>query len=112
MPGPFLNTAAVLTCPHGGQVIIGASASRVTVLGLPVVTAGDTHAISGCQFKVGGVAEPCVRVVWGTGAASRVTIQGQAVVLVEPGAGTCIDVKGVPKGSPTIVTSQGRVRGV
>jgi uncharacterized Zn-binding protein involved in type VI secretion len=114
MPGSFLNTAAVLICPHGGQVVLSTSTTRVTVLGLPVVRAGDQHQINGCPFSVGGVPEPCLRVIWGSGSGIglRVTIQGQPAVLAEPGAGTCFDVKGQPKGSPTIGSSQARVRGI
>jgi hypothetical protein len=114
MPGLFLNAGASLTCPHGGSVTVTASSTRLTASGLPVVRVGDQHVVNGCPFTLNGVPQPCIRVVWGlvSGAAKRVTAQGQAVVLAEPGAGTCFDILGQPKGSPTVNTTQARVRGI
>lgn len=101
-------------CPHGGQVTVNASASRLTVNGAPVVRVGDQHLVSGCQFNIAGLPQPCVRVVFtgGPGVSLRVTVQGQQIVLAQPGAGMCFDSFGQPKGPPLLLNSQTRVRGV
>jgi hypothetical protein len=59
-----MTAAAVVTCVHGGQVIIQPSQSTVTIQGMPILTVPDLigAAIVGCP-QVGTGIVPCTAVV-------------------------------------------------
>jgi uncharacterized Zn-binding protein involved in type VI secretion len=111
MPGFLLHVGATTMCPHGGQVSVIPSNSRVLVSGQPVATASDTYPIAGCPFTVPpGKPQPCVTVRWLV-PASRVLINGQPAIL-QTSTGLCQSGEQIPQGAPIVVTSQARVRGV
>ena len=67
-------------CPHGGQVSIVSSNTRVVAGGTPIATLADQFLIAGCAFTIPpGKPQPCVRVQWMT-PATRVLINGQPPV--------------------------------
>jgi uncharacterized Zn-binding protein involved in type VI secretion len=107
MPGPLVDVASTLLCPHGGKVQITSSDTRVTASGQPVATIGDVYVVSGCPFTTpAGVPEPCVSVQWTVGAA-RVTIEGRPA-LVTSAVGLC---QGNVPAPPSIVPAQLRAQG-
>ena len=78
---------------------------RVTVGGQPTVVLTTPYAIAGCPFIVGSSPVPCVTAQW-TVAATRVTSNGQPVVLMDSQA-IC-----TPNGTPLLpVAAQTRVIG-
>jgi hypothetical protein len=114
MAGFFLDVAATVICPHGGTVQFSTGSLHVHVDGVPLVLAGEHHAVTGCPGAPGAAGGPCTRVVWGVprGRALRVKIDGQPAMLVEPSAGMCVDPNGAPQGPAIISSSQVKVRGI
>jgi hypothetical protein len=113
MPGLLLHVGATAMCPHGGQVTIVSSNTRVLLGGQPASTFADTYTISGCPFQVpvpgGTKPQPCVRVQWLVPAA-RVRVTQQQAIL-QSSAGMCLSAEGIPQGPPNIVLTQTRVQG-
>jgi uncharacterized Zn-binding protein involved in type VI secretion len=105
MPGPLLHIGASVLCVHGGTATPAAPNPRVLVSGQPTVLMTTPYAIAGCPFTTGGNPQPCVTGQW-TVAATRVTSNGQPVVLMDSQA-LC-----VPNGTPLVpVSAQTRVIG-
>jgi hypothetical protein len=99
MPGPVVTATAVVTCTHAGKATPTVPASRVTVMGSPVVTTAMLYQIAGCQLPtVTSGAPPCVtgRITMG---ALRVTSMGSPVVTASS-LSTCI-----PTGQPMLITA-------
>jgi hypothetical protein len=110
MPGPLFHVGAAAICPHGGQVTVISSNSRVLVGGMPVATMGDTYVVAGCAFTVPpGKPQPCVKVQWLV-PATRVMVNGQPPLL-QTSTGLCQSAEQIPQGPPTIVSTQTRVVG-
>lgn len=109
MPGPVFHLGASAICPHGGQVTVIPSNTRVLVSGQPVATMGDTYVVAGCAFTVPPLPkpQPCVKVQWLVPAA-RVLVNGQPVI-VQSSSGLCLSPENIPQGPPTIIASQPRV---
>ncbi len=108
MPGPIIHVGAVAMCPHGGQVNIISTNTRVTVNGMPAATFGDNFLVSGCPFTVPpGKPQPCVKVQWLV-PATRVFILGQPVIL-QTSTGLCQSPEQIPQGPPVISSVQPRV---
>ncbi len=83
MPGPMLHLGAQLLCAHGGQAMPVAPAPRVTLGGQPAVTIASAWTVAGCTLPPPPVANgPCVTATFVT-AATRVTSQGQPVLLFD-----------------------------
>jgi uncharacterized Zn-binding protein involved in type VI secretion len=114
MPGFLLHVGASATCPHGGQISVVSSNTRVLVNGLFVATAADVYGIAGCPFTVpAGPAtkpQPCVKVQWFT-PATRVFINGQPAIL-QLSSGLCQSVEQIPQGAPLVAATQTRVIGM
>ena len=106
MPGFMVNVAALIRCPHGGNIQIVPSQPRVSVNGQPIATVASPAAVAGCQ----SIQAPCLRVQWVTGAA-RVRILGVPALLSDS-TGVCTTANGLPQGGPIIISTQVRVRGV
>ncbi len=105
MPGPMLHLGASVLCAHGGTATPTAPNPRVLVSGQPTVLMTAPYAIAGCPFTPGGTVMPCVTGMW-TVAATRVTSNGQPVVLMDSQA-LC-----APNGTPLLpVSAQTRVIG-
>jgi len=106
----LLNASSILKCPHGGQVSIVASTSRVTAAGSPLVTASDTFTIAGCSFNISGSPHPCVEVEWlVTDQSSQVN---GALTLSEESVGMCLAADQAPQGTVLINSTQEKVSGV
>jgi uncharacterized Zn-binding protein involved in type VI secretion len=103
----LLHVGATAICPHGGQVSVIPSNTRVTVSGQPVATIGDQFMIAGCSFVVGTVPQPCLQVQWLV-PATRVTVNGQPVIL-QTSSGLCQGA--APQGPPNVIVTQVRVSG-
>ena len=106
MPGTLLHLGATVMCAHGGQAQPTAPNPRVTVSGQPIVTMPIPYVVAGCALPPPPAANgPCVTAQWVT-AATRITSNGQPVVLLDSQA-IC-----APTGTPLlIVMSQTRVIG-
>jgi hypothetical protein len=105
MPGPLLTVTSTVLCAHGGTASATAPNPRVLVDGQPSVVMSAPWVIAGCPFNVSGSPVPCVTGQW-TVAATRVTSNGQPVVLMDSQA-VC-----VPNGTPLLpVVAQTRVIG-
>jgi uncharacterized Zn-binding protein involved in type VI secretion len=101
MPGFILHQGAMVQCAHGGMVEPTVPSPRVTVMGMPIITAGAPWTVAGCAFPPPPVANgPCVVAQWlPPTAAMRVTSMGMPV-LVQSSQAIC-----TPTGTPTIVAS-------
>ncbi len=109
MPGFLLHVGAVAICPHGGQVSVISSNSRVLVGGQPVATLPDLYMIAGCAFTVGVKPQPCLKVQWLTPAA-RVLVNSQPAIL-QVSSGLCQSAEQIPQGAPIVITTQVRAQG-
>jgi hypothetical protein len=108
MPGPLYHMGAVAICPHGGQITIVPSNTRVLVSGMPVATVSDIGVVAGCVFTVPGPKpQPCVTARWLV-PATRVLINGQPA-LIQTSTGLCQSAEQIPNGLPTITSTQTRV---
>ncbi len=108
MPGTLVHVGATIMCPHGGQVSIISTNTRVMVGSQPVATMGDTFTVAGCPFTIPGpTPQPCLTVQWLV-PAMRVMINGQPAIL-QSSTGLCQSA--VPQGPPNVVVTQLRVKG-
>jgi uncharacterized Zn-binding protein involved in type VI secretion len=105
----LLDAGASAICPHGGQVSIVSTNTRVTAGGQPVAVMADTFLVAGCVFMVGTKPQPCTKVQWLV-PASRVTIGGQPAVL-QSSSGLCLSADQIPAGPPNVLVTQVRVQG-
>lgn len=111
MPGFVYTVGTMAMCPHGGQVTVIPSNSRVLIMGQPAATVSDVFLIAGCAFTVPpGKPQPCVKVQWLV-PASRVLVNGQPVIL-QSSVGLCQSPEQIPQGAPLITAIQTRVAGM
>lgn len=107
MPGSLFHAGASAICPHGGQVSVIPSNTRVLVGGQPVATLGDSFLVAGCAFTVGPKPQPCLKVQWLV-PATRVLVNGQPAIL-QTSVGLCQSAEQIPQGPPTVIATQPRV---
>jgi len=107
MPGLLLTVNAVVTCTHAGKATPLPPTSRLSVMGMAVVTLAHSYTIAGCGFPAASSGSPpCVSGKLTVGAA-RVTSMGLPVGIV-PATSTC-----VPNPTPLILTpGQQRVNAI
>lgn len=110
MPGFLFHVGASAICPHGGQVQVISTNTRVLVNGTPVATMGDQYMVAGCVFTVGPKPQPCIKVQWLV-PATRVLINGQPAIL-QLSTGLCQSAEQIPAGPPTVIATQTRVMGM
>ncbi len=111
MAGNSLTTASTLQCPHGGQVQIVSSNTKVSAAQNPVATAADTFIVSGCPFTlptVPPIPSPCVTVQW-IAPDMRVKVNG-APSLSQSSGGMCFSPAQAPQGPPSVVSTQAKVQ--
>jgi hypothetical protein len=108
VPGQIVNVGATAMCPHGGQVSIVSSNTRVMLGGQPAATFADNYLIAGCAFAVGPKPQPCIKVQWLVPAA-RVLVNHQPVIL-QNSTGLCLSAEQIPQGPPNVVVTQLRVK--
>jgi hypothetical protein len=110
MPGFLLHVGSTIICPHGGQVTIISTNTRVLVSGQPVATQPDTYTVAGCAFTVPGPKpQPCVTAKWLVPAV-RVMVGGQPAIL-QTSTGICQSAEQIPQGPPNVVMTQVRAKG-
>ena len=104
MPGFLIHVGASVLCSHGGQAQATAPNPRVSVSGQPSVTLPAPWLVAGCALPPPPAANgPCVTAQF-VSAATRVTSNGQPLLLFDSQA-IC-----APTGTPVlIVASQMRV---
>jgi uncharacterized Zn-binding protein involved in type VI secretion len=108
MPGFLYHVGASAICPHGGQVTVVSSNTRVLVNGLQVATISDFCPIAGCVFTIPGPKpQPCIQARFLVPAA-RVLINGQPA-LIQTSTGLCQSAEQIPQGPPSILVTQTRV---
>jgi hypothetical protein len=107
MPGFLLHVGATVLCAHGGQAQPTVPNPRVTVSGLPIVQLTTPYIVAGCALPPPPAANgPCITAQW-VSAATRVTSNGQLVLLLDSQA-IC-----APTGTPLVVSvTQTRVSGM
>jgi Domain of unknown function (DUF4280) len=99
MPGLLLHQGAQVMCSHGGTAQPVVVNPQVTVGGQPIVTQSSTYTVAGCAMPPPTAGNgPCVTAQFTT-AATRVTANGQPVLLNTSQA-TC-----VPTGTPLVISS-------
>jgi len=110
MPSFLFQVGATAICPHGGQVSVVPTNTRVLAGGQPVAVLADQFMIAGCAFTVPpGKPQPCMKVQWLVPAA-RVMIGGQPAIL-QTSSGLCQSAEQIPQGPPTVVVTQVRASG-
>lgn len=113
MPGYLLHENATVLCFHGAKVNAITSSTRVKVSNQAAVKINDTFVVTGCPFTLPTTPpkpQPCVKVQW-LRPAMRVLIEGQPALL-QDSFGICLSAEQIPQGSPNIVMTQTRVRGL
>lgn len=110
MPGTLVQTSATGGCAHGGQIIVAGTGARVTLSGLPVALAHDTHPVAGCPLNVSGAPSPCVTASQFI-PATRVLVQGQPPIL-NTSIGLGKNAAQAPQGPATITSAQVRVTAI
>lgn len=105
MGGNLLTTSSTIMCPHGGQVNLITTNSRVMAEGSPVLLETDIHMVSGCPFTLPGPKpSPCIRVEWSLGT-TRMSINGTPA-LTQSSIGICYSPESAPQGAALIVNTQ------
>lgn len=107
MAGFALTRAAVMQCPHGGQVQPVPAQSRARATS-PLLTTADTFPIAGCAFTLpSGTPSPCLTVTWAVGDAR---VKAGAATLSASDTGLCMNAQNAPQGPVTVVNTQQRVK--
>jgi hypothetical protein len=110
MSAGVYHVNAPTLCPHGGNGSTISSNIRVKVSGMSVATLSDVTTIAGCTFAIPGKGpQPCVKVQWLV-PATRVKVMIN-LVLLQSSSGLCQSAEQVPQGSPTVISTQLRVKG-
>lgn len=107
MAAPILTMAAVIICPHGGQVRAVPSNVAVLIAGSPVLVATDVCTIVACVFNISGAPAPCLTVQW-TMPAVKTKVKN-IPVLLQSSIPLCIGGSGSVPG--TVVSCQTQVMG-
>ncbi len=98
-------------CPHGGQVSVVSSNTRVKISGQYVAVVDDTYTVGGCPFVVPGPKpQPCIKIQWLV-PATRVKVMGKPIIL-RSCTGICQSAEQIPQGPPNVMMTQMRVKGV
>jgi hypothetical protein len=105
----ILQQGAVMMCPHGGQVMVVPSQSKVQTGGGFALLSSDTTTVAGCAFCVGPKPQPCLTVQW-VAEATRVKVNGTGVLL-QSSSGLCKSAEGIVQGTVLITSTQTKVGG-
>jgi hypothetical protein len=110
MASNFLTTTSSLSCPHGGTVTLSTSNTRVKADGQYVMRSTDQFTIAGCNFKIGNVPHPCIRVKWDVHC-ERHDSQGDPSLNTDS-VGFCVAADEATQGVVQISSTQRRGAGV
>jgi hypothetical protein len=107
MPGFLLHAGAQVQCMHAGTAQPNAVNTRVLVSGQPTVVLSGPYSVAGCTLPPPpGANGPCVTAQWTT-AATRITSNGQPLLLQDSQAICASSGTGV-----LILTTQTRAKGI
>jgi len=101
---------SAIICPHGGIASAIPINYHVFVQKHPIITIAEFFPVTGCPFIIGCHQSPCILVKWIV-PASRILIGGKPAIL-HSSTGICESSEEIPQGSPLIITTQNRVKGV
>jgi hypothetical protein len=105
----ILDNLASYMCPHGGQVTVVTTNSRVKADGARyLLRVSDIFTVLGCPLNIWGVPSPCLTVTW-TNESKRVKVMG-VPVLLETSVGLCLNAAGVPQGPVMVMGPQSRAK--
>ncbi len=104
MAGKYLTTASNIQCPHGGQLMLVTTNSKVLAGGALILLESDTHVVTGCPFTIGTKYSPCVQVKWSAGSV-KTSINGTAP-LVNSSIGKCYSPENALQGVAMVVNKQ------
>jgi hypothetical protein len=105
----ILDNLASYMCPHGGQVIIITTNTRVKAeRSRFLLRVSDTFLVVGCPFSLFWGPSPCVIVRW-LNESKRVKVMG-VPVLLESSVGLCQNAAGVPQGPVMVMGQQSRAK--
>jgi hypothetical protein len=96
--GEAITSASVLTCPHGGTVLVSPS-SGLVVDGALAASVEDQASISGCPE-----ADPCLSVQW---ASSGVLLVGGVEIVMFAELSSCLTAGGANSGAPIVTQGIG-----
>jgi hypothetical protein len=99
-----LTINSKIVCPHGGQVLLLTSNTRVFVGNVPALMESEIHPVIGCAFTVGSKYSPCVKVGWTQGSV-KTKVNGVSL-LVKNSIGKCTNLEGAPQGTAIIINTQ------
>lgn len=105
MSANLLNTAATVTCPHGGKATALPTQGRVVAAGGPVTTEADVWTVTGCTLTD----SPCTTVRC-TSPSGRIAVNGSPALL-QSSTALCLNAGGAAQGPPNTVVVQQRVVG-
>jgi hypothetical protein len=109
MPGEYLTDSSNIICPHGGNIMLQTSNTRVKSDNTFVLLETDTHTVSGCPFTLpNNEPSPCVRIEWSNGS-SVCSINGTPILKKES-IGNCYSPKNVMQGIAIIINTQMKVK--
>ena len=104
---PALTTVSSLACPHGGQVRIATSNTRVRVMGAPMAISSDQFVVVGCPFTLPGpTPSPCLKVEWVS--ADKLAKLGTGQTLGTASVGLCKAGSGSVQGNVAVASTQPR----
>lgn len=109
MAAAILQQGCVMMCPHGGQVMVVPSQTKVKLNGAPALLARDAMTVAGCAFTPGPKPQPCVTVQW-IAESVRVKADGQPVLL-QSSTGLCKSAEGIVQGTVIVSGVQTKVSG-
>ncbi len=106
--GKLLTTSSTLQCPHGGQVQVTTTNTKVKADGGYVLTVSDTFIISGCPFQIPAapspIPSPCMTVQWVV--PDMFCKVNGTPTLSSSSVGLCLSAMQVPQGPVSIVNTQ------
>lgn len=113
MPGFPLTMGTAMTCFHAATAKIPPTPKPVTILGQPVLTPLDVIGVVLCPFPPPPATppSPCLTIKW-TGLATKVTMQGQALLLMPPpnsGPAPGVGIGAGPQGAAIMGVNQPKV---
>jgi hypothetical protein len=107
MTGQALTSASTMQCPHGGQVQVVPSNTRVKADAY-LLTQADTFTIAGCAFTLPpSVPSPCLSVQW---VVADLRVKAGSATLSQSDTGLCLNAQNAPQGPVAVVNTQSRVK--
>ena len=101
----LLNSASIITCPHGGRILCKPFYGiNYLVDGSPVCVKEDAYSIYGCP----SAGHQCHSVKWIDDSPAFLP-QGRNQILTQSSIGICLDRKNSPTGKAVVVSVQTRV---